>query len=156
MVSYLGFKSMTLPISAFNGDMYKVRMELSTIPLKQVVIVVPFQQMSSNETTQSIDLKGYQFFSSEELINGNAEQLINVITAYTHFSSDKGIRIRGSEEENSLVLMDGLPVYDPYHFYNIFSPFNGHYFSSVSIYKNNMPVEYGGRIDGLISLDLRS
>ena len=46
--------------------------------------------------------------------------------------------------------MDQIPVYDPYHFYNIFSPFNGQYFSSVDIYKNNLPIEYGGRIDGMI------
>jgi hypothetical protein len=49
-----------------------------------------------------------------------------------------------------MIIMDDIPVYDPYHFYNIFSPFNGHYFSSVDVYKNNLPVEYGGRIDGMI------
>lgn len=48
--------------------------------------------------------------------------------------------------------MDGLPVYDPYHYYNIFSPFNSHYFSSVKLYKNNLPVPYGGRIDGMVQL----
>ncbi|MGB3080017.1 MAG: TonB-dependent receptor [Saprospiraceae bacterium] len=154
LVSYLGFKTSSLPVQSFVGSGHpKVRMELNTIPLKQVTIIVPFQQMSFNRDAQSIDLKGYQFFSVDQLRNGNSEQLINGITGYTQFSSDQGIRLRGSEAENSLVLMDGLPVYDPYHFYNIFSAFNGHYFSSVKLYKNNMPVEYGGRVDGLISID---
>jgi len=153
LVSYLGFKPVIVPIKSFNGKVQTVQMELTTIPLEQIVIVVPFQQMSFDEEEQSIDLKGYQFISAERLLSGNAEQLINNLTCYTHFSSEQGIRIRGSEAENSLILMDGLPVYDPYHFYNIFSAFNGHYFSSVKLYKNNMPVEYGGRIDGLVSLD---
>lgn len=154
LVSYLGFKTMTIPVQSFTGGkQQKVRMELNAIPLKQVIIVVPFQQISFNREAQSIDLKGYQFFSADQLLNVNSEQLINGLTGYTHFSSDQGIRLRGSDAENSLVLMDGLPVYDPYHFYNIFSAFNGHYFSSVKLYKNNMPVEYGGRVDGLISID---
>ncbi|MFZ1676676.1 MAG: TonB-dependent receptor [Saprospiraceae bacterium] len=154
LVSYLGFKTMTMSVQSFIGDnQQKVRMELNAVPLKQVIIVVPFQQISFNRDAQSIDLRGYQFFSADQLLNGNSEQLINGLTEYTHFSSDQGIRLRGSDAENSLVLMDGLPVYDPYHFYNIFSAFNGHYFSSVKLYKNNMPVEYGGRVDGLISID---
>src|SRR5687767_13798940 len=62
------------------------------------------------------------------------------------------IILRKREEENSLLMMDDIPVYDPYHYYNIFSPFNGYYFSRMEIYKNNMPVEFGGRIDGLINL----
>ncbi len=154
IVSYLGFKTTTMPVQSFVGNsQQKVRMELNTIPLKQVTIIVPFQQISFDRDAQSIDLKGYQFFSADQLLNGNSEQLINGLTGYTHFSSDQGIRLRGSDAENSLVIMDGLPVYDPYHFYNIFSAFNGHYFSSVKLYKNNMPVEYGGRVDGLISID---
>jgi ferric enterobactin receptor len=154
LVSYLGFKTMTMPVQSFIGhNQQKVRMELNTIPLRQVIIVVPFQQISFNRDEQSVDLKGYQFFSADQLLTENSEQLINGLTGYTHFSSDQGIRLRGTDAENSLVLMDGLPVYDPYHFYNIFSAFNGHYFSSVKLYKNNMPVEYGGRVDGLISID---
>jgi hypothetical protein len=153
IINYLGFKPVTIPIKSFTGEKPIVRMELNTIPLKQVVIVVPFQEIAINGTTQSIDLRGYQFISEKQLLNGNAENLINNLTGYTHYSSEAGIRLRGSEAENSLIVMDGLPVYDPYHFYNIFSAFNGHYFSSVELYKNNMPIEYGGRIDGLIDIN---
>ncbi|MEO6130338.1 MAG: TonB-dependent receptor [Saprospiraceae bacterium] len=153
VVSYLGFSTASQSIQAFVGHVKKVALEVSTNPLKQVIIIVPYQQMLMNQEVQSIDLRGYQFFSSDQLLNVNSEQLINQLTAYSQFSSDQGIRLRGSDAENSLVIMDGLPVYDPYHFYNIFSAFNGHYFSSVRLYKNNMPVEYGGRIDGLISID---
>ncbi|HZV70559.1 MAG TPA: carboxypeptidase-like regulatory domain-containing protein [Saprospiraceae bacterium] len=153
LVSYLGFNTMTIPVQSLLHTTQPVLLKAGAFPLKQVIIVVPYQQMTVNQDGQSIDLRGYQFFSADQLLNGNAEQLINSITGYTHFSSDQGIRLRGSDAENTLVVMDGLPVYDPYHFYNIFSAFNGHYFSSVKLYKNNMPVEYGGRIDGLINID---
>ncbi len=152
-ISYLGFKPITLPVSEFMGKQKSVEMVVDQIALKQVVIIVPFQQLSTGEERHSIDLKGYQFFSTDELLSWRTDKLMDHLTGYTRFSSEQGIRIRGIEEGNSLIMMDGLPVYDPYHFYNIFSPFNGHYFSSVNLYKNNMPVQYGGRIDGMIELN---
>ncbi|MDQ3015598.1 MAG: hypothetical protein M3R25_02610, partial [Bacteroidota bacterium] len=118
-----------------------------------IVIIVPFQQLHTDQYTQAINLRGYQLLSSDEFINGNTDKLINHLTGYTHFSSEQGIRIRSTDAENALFMMDDVPVYDPYHFYNIFTPFNGHYFSSVQLYKNNMPVEYGGRIDGMIKIE---
>lgn len=151
-ISYLGFKPMIIPASEFIENQKTVEMLVDNISLDQILIIVPFYQMSADVQAQSLDLKGYQFLTEDELLHRSSDRLINDLTSYTRFASEQGIRIRGSEEENSLIIMDGIPVYDPYHFYNIFSPFNGHYFSSVSLYKNNMPVEYGGRIDGMIDL----
>ena len=149
-INYLGYSPVSMPIHKCLKGNITVRMEISKVPLEEVVVVVPYQLISQNYESQSTDLKGYQFITRDQLLSWNTERLITGLTAYTHFSSDEGIRIRGSDASNSLILMDDIPVYDPYHFYNIFSPFNGHYFSSVEIFKNNFPIEYGGRIDGLI------
>lgn len=150
-ISYLGYKPVTVPLQEFKNGNGKVEMEVDNIPLEQVVIIVPFHHIVAGN--ESVDLKGYQFISSDDFLYWSSERLITQLTGYTHFSSEEGIRIRSGEKENSLVLMDGIPVYDPYHFYNIFSPFNGHYFPTVNLYKNNLPVEHGGRIDGLIELN---
>ena len=152
-IHYLGYKPTTRPISFFSGNDKKVYMEVSEVPLEEVVIIVPFHTVSSDDGAQKVDLKGYTFLSEHELLHGRADGLISRITGYTHYSSQEGIHIRSTEAENALFIMDGIPVYNPYHFYNIFSPFNGYYFTSAEIYKNNIPVEYGGRIDGMIRLD---
>ncbi len=152
-ISYLGFKPVTIRVSELMKDQNSIEMEVDPVSLGQVTIVVPFFQMSSETNSQSLDLKGYQYISEDDVVNWNSEQLMNQINGYTRFSAEQGIRIRGSEEENSLIIMDGIPVYDPYHFYNIFSPYNGHYFPSVRFYKNNLPIEFGGRIDGMIDLN---
>lgn len=154
-IHYLGFKPVTLPVAKSIGKPVKVIMEADNVSLDQVIIIVPFQEIISNTATQALDLRGYRYLTSDDISGWHtADYLISNITGYTQFSTEEGIRIRSSHEENSLVMMDDVPVYNPYHFYNIFSPFNGHYFSSASIYKNNIPVQFGGRIDGMI--DLRS
>ncbi|MEO5906961.1 MAG: hypothetical protein ABIQ11_09555, partial [Saprospiraceae bacterium] len=147
-----GFQTMTVPMASLIDQRKNIQLTEEPISLDQVVIVVPFHQLTTDDDDQSVSLNGYQFFSTEDLLSSEAERLINNLTGYSHFSSEHGIRIRGSDAENALFVMDEIPVYDPYHFYNIFSPFNGNYFSSLDIYKNNIPVEYGGRIDGMIRL----
>jgi outer membrane receptor protein involved in Fe transport len=149
-INYLGFKPFSIPLSQALRQSLTIQMEVNEIPLEEVLVIVPYQLMQQDYSNQSTDLLGYQYITEEQLLKWNAERLITNLTFYTHFSSDRGIRIRGTEAENSLILMEDIPVYDPYHFYNIFSPFNGQYFSSVNVYKNNLPIEYGGRIDGMI------
>jgi hypothetical protein len=149
-ISYLGFENMRIPVREAMRHSIDAHLKVSEIPLKEVIVVVPYNLIELNYADQSTDLSGYQFISEDQLLKWNAERLITNMTFYTHFSSDRGIRIRGTEAENSLILMDDIPVYDPYHFYNIFSPFNGLYFSEVDVYKNNLPIQYGGRVDGLI------
>ncbi|MDZ4748378.1 MAG: TonB-dependent receptor [Saprospiraceae bacterium] len=149
-ISYLGFKPKTMSVyKALQGSI-NAKLDISEIPLKEVIVIVPYRLMGQDYAEQSTDLDGYQFISETQLLTWNAERLLANLTSYTHFSSDRGIRIRGTEAGNSLIIMDEIPVYDPYHFYNIFSPFNGQYFSSVDVYKNNLPIEFGGRIDGMI------
>ncbi|HQW25831.1 MAG TPA: TonB-dependent receptor, partial [Saprospiraceae bacterium] len=149
-MSYLGFKPKTMSVHTVLKGSINVKLEISEVPLKEVIVIVPYRLMGQDYAEQSTDLDGYQFISETQLLTWNAERLLTNLTSYTHFSSDRGIRIRGTDAGNSLIIMDEIPVYDPYHFYNIFSPFNGQYFSSVDVYKNNLPIEYGGRIDGMI------
>ncbi len=153
IIHFLGYDPLNIPIASILTGDQTFRMKTNPMPLDQVIIVVPFDHLRSDEQTQSINLRGYQLLSSDEFISGNVDRLINHLTGYTHFSSEQGIRIRSSDAENALFMMDEIPVLDPYHFYNIFTPFNGHYFNSVDVYKNNIPIEYGGRIDGMIKVD---
>jgi len=151
-INYLGYKTLRKPITDFLHGPVTLRLKLQEMPLEEVTIVIPYKEVSQDPITQSLNLTQYELISEANLLQRNAERLINTLTTYTQYSSDEGIRIRGVEPQNSLFLMDELPVYNPYHFYNIFSPFNTNYFSSIKLYKNNLPVEYGGRIDGLIQL----
>jgi|GEM_PF-1157212 len=149
---YLGYTALRKPVSDFLKGPVTIRMKLHEIPLEEVTIIIPYKEVNQDPQTQSLNMNQYALISETQLLQWNGERLINTLTSYTQYSSDEGIRIRGVEPQNSLFLMDELPVYNPYHYYNIFSPFNPNYFSSIKLYKNNLPVEYGGRIDGMIQL----
>ena len=151
-INYLGYTPVRKPVSDFLSGPVTINMKLHEIPLQEVTIIIPYKEINQDYETQSLNLNQYALISEAQLLQWNGERLINILTSFTQYSSDEGIRIRGVEPQNSLFLMDELPVYNPYHYYNIFSPFNPNYFSSIKLYKNNIPVDYGGRIDGMIQL----
>ena len=71
------------------------------------------------------------------------------------FSADDAsaeISIRGSEGSETLVVLDGIPLYHASHFYGIFSGINSDYVNEIELHKNTLPIEYGGKTGGMVLL----
>ena len=77
-------------------------------------------------------------------------QLLPGVTAHDDLSAE--LTIRGSENASTLMLLDGIPIYKADHFYGIFSSINGSYVSEATLYKNELPVQYGGKTGGLLEM----
>ncbi len=77
-------------------------------------------------------------------------QMLPGVTAHDDLSSQ--IRIRGSEGQETLLLLDGIPIYQADHYYGIFSSVNAGFVQEASLYKNGLPVEYGGKTGGMLAM----
>ena len=66
-----------------------------------------------------------------------------------------GIYVRGGGPDQNLVLLDGIPVYNPNHLLGFFSIFNGDVIKDIEVIKGSMPAEYGGRLSSVITIDTR-
>lgn len=66
-----------------------------------------------------------------------------------------GLFVRGGSADQNLVQIDGVPVYNPSHFFGIFSVFSPDALDRVDLYKGNMPASYGGRLSSLIDVTLK-
>ena len=62
------------------------------------------------------------------------------------------IKIRGSTGNESLIELDGIPLYRVDHFYGIYGSINSDYIEQAQLYKNALPIEYGGKTGGMLSL----
>ena len=67
-----------------------------------------------------------------------------------------GIYVRGGGPDQNLVLLDGIPVYNPNHLLGFFSIFNGEAVKDIQVIKGGIPAEYGGRLSSVISIDTRN
>lgn len=70
------------------------------------------------------------------------------IKSSSDFSS--GLHIRGGSPDQTLILLDETPVYNPSHFFGFYSTFNPDAVEGVQLYKGNYPARYGGRLGSVL------
>lgn len=66
-----------------------------------------------------------------------------------------GMIIRGSSSDQSLVLIDDVPLYKSNHLFGFTSVFSAKAFKSAELYKNHIPSEYGGRVSGVLHFHMK-
>jgi hypothetical protein len=66
-----------------------------------------------------------------------------------------GLLVRGSGPDQNLYLIDGAPVYHPWHAFSLISTFQTDTFKDVSMYRGAFPAEFGGRLSSVLNAQLR-
>jgi hypothetical protein len=79
-------------------------------------------------------------------------QLLPGVVARNDFNT--GLTVRGGEADQNLVLLDGYPIYNPFHLGGLFSTFMDATVGGIELMTGAFPARYGGRLSSV--LDVRS
>lgn len=63
-----------------------------------------------------------------------------------------GFNVRGGRSDQNLILLDNAVIYNPSHFFGIFSALNPFTTGTVDIYKGHIPANYGGRLSSVFDI----
>ncbi len=66
-----------------------------------------------------------------------------------------GFSVKGGDDYQNLVLLDGVPVYNPYHLFGFFSIFNDKAIQDITLYKGDFPARYGGRLSSVLDIQTK-
>ncbi|MEM6963708.1 MAG: TonB-dependent receptor [Bacteroidota bacterium] len=66
-----------------------------------------------------------------------------------------GLHVRGGSADQNLILMDGVPIYNPSHSLGLFSVFNAEAIKSATLFKGAFPARYGGRLSSILDVRTR-
>ncbi|MEL6926378.1 MAG: carboxypeptidase-like regulatory domain-containing protein, partial [Bacteroidota bacterium] len=174
-----GFFSLTLPKSTVNLlfsylgyqlESEKVKLTENrkiTVGLKPSVTLKEVLVLSSN-APDAVAMEAKLNFSRERLPLERVKILprlggeVDVLRATTllpgvHTGADGvgGIHVRGGNADQNLILLDGVPVYNPLHAIGIFSVFNTNAVKSARLIKGGFPARYGGRLSSVMDLRTR-
>ncbi|AHG90367.1 TonB-dependent receptor plug [Gemmatirosa kalamazoonensis] len=82
-----------------------------------------------------------------------AAQLLAGVVARNDYTA--GYNVRGGESDQNLVLLDGIPVYNPFHLGGLFGTFIDQAVGSVDMLVGGFPAEYGGRLSSVLDVHTR-
>jgi hypothetical protein len=66
-----------------------------------------------------------------------------------------GFSVRGGDAYQNLVLLDGVPVFNPNHFFGFLSIFNEKAIQDITLYKGDFPAQYGGCLSSVVNISTR-
>lgn len=153
-IYHIGYKTKKLPLSALSEGS-KIRLQSEPLSLNEIVIVDQLPTLTASLTKGSMIMRNDAIRGiNASTLAGNdilrRVQLLAGVSADDDLSSD--IRIRGSNADETLIILDGMPLYKVDHFYGVFSALNSSYLEEISLYKNVLPIQYGGRTGGMLLL----
>ncbi len=63
-----------------------------------------------------------------------------------------GMYVRGGSNDQNLVMLDGIPIYNADHILGIFSIFTPEAVKSTTLFKSSFPARYGGRLSSIVDV----
>lgn len=66
-----------------------------------------------------------------------------------------GLNVRGGAADQNLILFNDATIYNPSHFFGLFSAFNPELVKDVELYKSSIPAKFGGRLSSVIDINTR-
>ena len=130
-------------------------------------------RLNTNTTIADIVISGSVTRESEDL-SGLSRHRINLsqIDRLPAFAGEKDIikslqylpgvkagmensasfNVRGGSNDQNLILLDGVPVYNVSHVMGFFSIFNNDVIKSADLFKAGIPAKYGGRLSSVLDI----
>lgn len=156
--SFVGYQPQVIDLSAVDPtQILTIQLEKDIRELDGVVIR---EYLNKGVTTDdrassiAIDVQEMEILPglSERDVLLSAQILAGVGSAD---ESASGINIRGSASNNSLIYWNNIPVYQAAHYFGNISSFIPSVVGQMEVYKNHVPLNYGGSTSGLLLLDSR-
>ena len=155
--SYVGYDRDTVFWSASADTVIHIRLDkavkLNTITVRsdKTEKIEESNQVSRNELSREEMEKIPALFGEVDVMK--SLQLMPGVQSGTEGTA--GVFVRGGSIDQNLILVDGVPIYNPTHVLGIFSTFNSDAIDNISITKGGFPARYGGRLSSVIEVNLK-
>jgi len=70
--------------------------------------------------------------------------------------ASSGYNVRGGKSDQNLILLDNGVIYNPSHFFGLFSALNPFTSGEINIYKGSIPSKYGGRLSSVFEISTKN
>ncbi len=156
-IQSIGMKDTRRQVLVYGDGKFNIEMQNQIISLKKVVVSA---QKASNIRSlqmgvQNLDI---QTIKQVPVVFGEADILKVVLTlpgVKSVGEASTGLNVRGGSTDQNLILFNDATIYNPSHFFGLFSAFNPEVIKNVELYKSSIPAKYGGRLSSVLEINSR-
>jgi hypothetical protein len=153
----LGFEKVQKRIIIYNNGSYDLTLSEAYEGLEEVIVEANVDrnvdEVNAGKTQINVkDIRNIPLVLGERDIFKVAATLPGISSAGEGAS---GYNVRGGKTDQNLVLLDNGIIYNPTHFFGIFSAINPFTSDQVDIYKGNIPAKFGGRLSSVFDIETK-
>ena len=159
VISYVGYKTQQLTVRIEPDKVYDVKVLLASTNIQMRTIETIGERVAKENATD-LSLQRIAIRDLENLPKGIELDIFRAIQSMpgVQTGGDLSARfyVRGSSSNENLILLDNVPIYNPYHAMGILSAIDPDMISSMEFYKGGFPVEYTGRLSSVLKINTKN
>lgn len=156
--SYMGYESISVDINLIENITKEISLNEQEVRLDAVTITAGNKKNSLVINEFNVERLTVKDIRQLPCVFGEAD-VIKVIQLQSGVKTigdgSSGMFIRGGSSDQNLILIDEAPIYNPAHLFGLISVFNPDALNHVTLYKSNMPAQYGGRASSVIDCKMK-
>ncbi len=154
---YLGYESKILTFSSNKEDVIlRLVPKLSALPLIEISAKIPGLTNKSGGIYSNLNPSFWGKMPSFAAGNDVLRSLQQLPGISSNDDLSAELKVRGSNGDENLLILDGITLYNVTHFSGMFSLVNSDAIKEVKLFKNALPVSYGGKTASIIEMNTLS
>ncbi len=157
-ISFIGYASHSQELQLGAG--IDVRRDILLVPRdlqgQEVVVTADRTRFEKSVEVSRVNLSARELEVVPAFVEADvfrSIQMLPGVVAQNDFSA--ALVVRGGSPDENLILLDGIEVYNPYHFGGVFSAFNTDVIQNAQFQAGGFPVRYGGRLSSTLEITTR-
>lgn len=155
--SFIGMETFSCRLEVYSDGDFRIDMQSAVIALNEVQIVGNHYR-DINSTDVGVERLSMNSVKQMPLFMGENDvikisRLLPGITSTGEASV--GVNVRGGSADQNIFYINRVPIYNTSHMFGFLSAFNSDIIQDFSVYKGNVPVNYGGRLSSVFNIVTR-
>lgn len=156
-VSYIGYQTVDTTVSTGGSP---TRIPLSPSAIESGEILVQADSSTDQEEARVTGMTSVDLARLDRLPSLTEPDLFRVLEwtpgVRRTGAVSGGLTVRGGSPDQNLYLLDGAPVYHPWHAFSLISTFQTSILKSTNLYRGAFPVKYGGRLSSVLDAQMKA
>ena len=158
-VSYVGYSTINKRVNIGNKPV-TLNLKLESEQKKLSEVEVTSERKDRNVTAMAMSVQTLDMITIKKIpaLMGEVD-VIKSITLLPGVQSasegSSGFSVRGGATDQNLILLDGAPIYNASHFLGFFSVFNNDAVKDATLYKGDIPANFGGRLSSVLDVAVK-
>lgn len=157
-VQYVGYRERFLVLRVLSSGRVGLELQKAAIDLDEVIVEAEAPDANVRNVQAGVthlDVKAVEklpaFLGETDII----KSLLLQPGVSTIGEGAAGINVRGGEVDQNLFMLDDGFIFNSSHALGFFSAFQTNLIREVTLYKGNIPAQYGGRLASVLEVEMR-